>query len=379
MKEVATYRRLFPHIEKGVIYFNHAAVSPMHRRSLQALEAYHRERAEGDIEFWPGVLTVKDRLKQSIARLIHARPEQIALVGNTSIGLNILANGLDWRPGDRILLNNFEFPANVYPFLNLRRRGVEIDFVPHHEGRIPLEALSRRITSRTRLLSISFVEFLNGFRNDLQAVGELCRRRGIIFCVDGIQGVGALELDVEQLGIDFLANGGQKWLMWPQGLAFISVAPRIFEQLYPVFAGWLSVEDAWDFLDYRLNFLPDAARFEPGTLNVPGMIGALASMEWFLQIGIPRIEQRILHLTDTLIQGLQQQGYRLFTVTESKFRSGIVTFFHQRAESLWEFLKTQKIHVSLRQGMIRVSPHFYNTMDEIQAFLEALTYFDQNM
>ncbi|NOX35952.1 MAG: aminotransferase class V-fold PLP-dependent enzyme [Calditrichaeota bacterium] len=377
MAEPVTYRQLFPHIDQGVVYLNHAAVSPMHRRALQAMEDYFQERMVGDIEYWPRAMEKKQLLKQHIARLIHASAEHIALVNNTSTGLNILANGLDWKPGDRILLNDFEFPANVYPFLNLRRRGVEIDFVPHRNGRILLDDLAARITPRTRLLTISFVEFLNGFRNDLVAIGELCRQHGLIFCVDGIQGVGALQLDVQATGIDFLANGGQKWLMWPLGMAFVYVSPRLFDQLHPAFAGWLSVEQAWDFFDYRLAFLPDASRFEPGTHNVPGIIGALASTELFLEIGMARIEAHILHLAGKLIQELQQRGYRLFTPTEEKFRSGIVTFYHDRAESLFDYLKQQHIHVSLREGMIRVSPHFYNTEGDIAAFLNALEDFDQ--
>ncbi len=379
MTEMVTYRNLFPHIEQGKVYLNHAAVSPMHRRSLRAMEDYFQERMTGDIEYWPRAMEKKQLLKEQIARLIHTSAEQIALVNNTSTGLNILAMGINWKPGDRILLNNFEFPANVYPFLNLNRLGVEIDFVPHRNGRILLDDLAARITPRTRLLSISFVAFLNGFRNDLMAIGQLCRERGLIFCVDGIQGVGALQLDVQAAGIDFLANGGQKWLMWPLGMAFVYISPRLFDQLQPAIAGWLSVERAWDFFDYRLSFLPDASRFEPGTQNIPGIVAALASTELFLEVGIDRIETHILQLTGLLINELQRRGYRLFTPTEEKFRSGIVTFYHDRAESLFDHLKRQNIHVSLREGMIRVSPHFYNTAGDIAAFLNALEDFDQNM
>ncbi len=370
------YRKLFPHTEH-VIYFNHAAVSPLHQRSLDAIRAYQNQRSRNNIEFFPDILEEKQQFKELLGKLIHAPADSIAVTENTSMGLNWLARGISWNPGDRVILNNFEFPSNVYPFLQLQKQGVRIDFVKHRHGRIEPHDIAAMVRPETRLLSISFVEFLNGFRNDLAAIAQICQTHDIIFCVDAIQGLGALQLDVQKLGIDFLACGGHKWLMFPLGTAFFYVSPRIFDRLEPMALGWLSVENSWDFFNYELKLLPNAARFETGAFNIAGVIGAKATLQMFLEIGTQQIENRILANTDYLIKKLQQNGYELFTTTEQPHRSGIVTFYHPRAEELSAFLKQKRIIVSLREGMIRVSPHFYNTSAEIDTFLEFLDRFDQ--
>ncbi len=372
-----SYRSYFPHLP-SLRYFNHAAVSPVPLPAREAVEAYLRERSLDNIESWPEMLEQKQHFKEQVGRLIHARPENLAVSSGTALGLNCLAQGLDWQPGDRILLNNFEFPSNVYPFLNLQRRGVEVDFAEHRDGRILVEDLEAKVAPQTRLLSISFVEFLNGFRPDLAAVRDLCRRHDLIFCVDAIQGLGVVPLDVQELDIDFLACGGHKWLMWPLGAAFFYVSPRIWERLHPMAPGWLSVEDPWNFFDYRLDFLPTAERFETGNFNLAGVVGANASLKMFLEIGAERIYRRILHSTDYLVRQLQESGYELFTCTEPATRSGIVTFRHPRAGELHQYLNKERIHVSLRSGLIRVSPHFYNNSEDIDRLLERIHAFDHS-
>jgi selenocysteine lyase/cysteine desulfurase len=371
------YRALFPHIDH-MVYLNHAALAPMHHESLRAIEQCYYERTSGNIEFWPDVMEVKGEFKELAGCLINAAPENIAVTDSTSMGLNWLAQGLSWKPGDRIILNNFEFPSNVYPFLNLERSGVKFDFVEHRDGRLLVEDIAAKIRPETRLLSISFVEFLNGYRNDLKRIGELCRENNIIFCVDGIQGLGALHLDVQEMDIDCLVSGGQKWLMWPLGTAFFYLSPGIFDTVCPMAAGWLSVEDSWDFFDYRLKFLPTAERFEPGMFNVAGVVGANASLRMFLEIGSRDIEQRILSTTDYLIERLMEDGYSIYTPLEPEARSGIVTFHHHNAPGLYEHLKAHSVHVSLRNGFIRVSPHFYNTEEDIDCLIDLVLNFDRS-
>lgn len=372
------YRNFFPHLSHQ-IYFNHAGISPMNARAQSALKEFYRKRLDEDIEFWPEAIERKQLLKARIGQLINASAENIALVGNTSAGLNVLALGLDWQPGDRILLNDFEFPSNVVPFVNLQRKGVEIDFVHHRQGRIEIADLAKNLHPHTRVLSISFVEFLNGFKNDLAAIGEICRRHGIIFAVDAIQGLGALQMDMEQMGIDFLASGGHKWLMWPAGLGFVYIAPRIFEQIYPAQAGWLSVKTPWEFFNYRQEFAPDAQRFEPGTFNTGGVIAATATVEMMLEIGTQNIQTKVLENTEYLMSQLQNTGLRIFTDTRPQHRSAIVTFEHPQAEALFDFLKKNRITVSLREGKIRVSPHFYNNRDDIDMFLQTMKKFNPNL
>lgn len=371
------YRSYFPHLSDQ-IYLNHAGISPMNAIAQAAVDEYCVNRLQKNIEFWPAALEKKAYFIELISKLINAPTENIALTSNTSTGLNILTLGMEWKAGDRILLNNFEFPSNVIPFMNLKRFGVEVDFVHHRDGAIYLEDIIDHLHPRTRMLSISFVEFLNGFRNDLSAISKICRERDIIFCVDAIQGLGALQMDVEKMGIDFLSSGGHKWLMWPAGLGFVYISPRIFDQVYPAQAGWLSVENPFDFFNYQKPFASTAQRFEPGGFNILGIFAATASLEMMLEIGRANIEKKILTNTDYLINELQKNGYELYTSLDENHRSGIVTFYHRKGEELHNFLKNSQITVSLREGMIRVSPHYYNDRTDLKKFIDCMLTFDKH-
>jgi len=374
MTDWAKYRSLFPHVSDR-IYLNHAGIAPFNLRGKAALLDFVEKRLDKDIEFWPAALEKKAYFLELIARFINAPKENIALCTNTSAGLNILTLGLSWKAGDRILLNDFEFPSNVIPFTNLKRLGVEIDWVHHHDGIIDIEDIRKKITPRTRVLSISLVEFVNGFRNDLKALGKICREHGIIFSVDAIQALGALKVDVEEMDIDFMSTAGHKWLMWPAGTGFIYISPRIFNEVYPVQAGWLSLQNPFDFFNYDQPFAATAQRFEPGVFNTMGIITATPTLEMMLEIGIEAIEQKVLSNSRFLIQLLREQGYKIYGSTAEEHLSGIVTFFHSQAEQLCSFLKEQQIYVSLREGKIRVSPHFYNNQDDLETFMKRMQSF----
>ncbi len=295
MMDLSSYRNLFP-VTRSSIYLNHAAISPYSTRVSEALAVQIKARSHPPVDVYPVFLDERQKLKENVAVLINGQPRDIALIPNTSTGLNWLANGLAWKKGDRILLVEGEFPSNIYPFLNLERKGIKIDFASPASGMIGLDNIASKIHKRTKLLSISFVQFLNGFRIDPVAVGELCRSNGIIFSIDGIQGAGAVPLDVQAAGIDFLANGGHKWLMGPMGCGFMYISPKLHEKLDPVFAGWLSVKNSWDFLDYRLDFLEDAERYEPGTPNFLGIAGAKAATDLLVEVGAGRIEKHLFGL-----------------------------------------------------------------------------------
>ena len=369
-----TYRDLFPHLGQQ-IYMNHAAIAPMNLRAQKAIQDFMEQRLGKNIEFWPDALEKKQFFIEQIARLIQGSANNIALTSNTSMGLNILANGLNWQKGDRILLNDFEFPSNVIPFLNLKRQGVEVDFVKHRNGKIWIDDIISNIRPRTRLLSISFVEFMNGFRNDLHRIGQICREHELIFSVDAIQGLGALQLDVQKCEIDFLACGGHKWLMWPAGLAFVHISPRIFEMLHPAQAGWMSLEVPFDFFNYQQPFAPTAQRFETGVFSTISIIAATATLEMMLEIGPDLIEQKILKNTQYLISAIKNMGLDLYTDPTREHLSGIVTFFHPQAEALFEYLRQNNIFVSLREGKIRVSPHFYHDEGDLQIILDVMSRF----
>jgi selenocysteine lyase/cysteine desulfurase len=371
MTDWNAYRALFPHT-KDQLYLNHAAIAPMNNRSLQAISEFMNYRLKENIQFWPEALERKAYFLELIGKLLNVHRDTIALVQNTSAGLNILALGLDWKAGDRILLNDFEFPSNVIPFQNLRRLGVEIDFVSHKDGRLDLEDIKKKIQPRTKILSISFVEFLNGFRNDMKALGEICRENDIIFSVDAIQGLGALDLNATETHIDFLSCGGHKWLMWPAGMGFAYISHRIFDRIYPAQAGWMSLEVPFDFFNYEQPWASTAQRFEPGVFSTISIIGATATLEMMLEIGLENVEERILSNTGYLIDALMTQGFKLFTDPAPAHRSGIVTFYHPDGEAVFDYLKENKVTVSLREGKIRVSPHFYHDRDDLEKFMKIL-------
>jgi len=368
---LSSYRKYFP-ISSTDIYLNHAAVSPLSTKVVQATERILQMRSSGEIEVFHDAVKKKKNLKKSLASLIDGEPENIAIIGNTSEGFNWLVQGLEWKKGDRVLLVEDEFPANIYPFLNLEQQGVIIDYVPVRDGFIFLEDIESNIHPDTKLLSISFVEFLNGFRNRLNDIGRICQKNNILFSVDGIQGVGALPLSVRKCGIDFLSNGGHKWLMGPQGCGFMYISPAIFHKLKPAFTGWLSVKDSWNFFDYRLDFLDDARRFEIATSNILGIYGLAASTELLVEAGTANIEKHLFTLGNHLIEKLSERGFNYIGSKDLKERSGIYSFACKNEKELFDHLQKNRVHLSLRNDVIRFAPHFYNTIEEIDRVIEIL-------
>jgi selenocysteine lyase/cysteine desulfurase len=368
------HHHLFP-ITEEYAYLNHAATAPYSVPVARAMDDFiaNRHRRGGlDSQKWEDRL---EKVRGLVAQLIVADPEEIAFTSNTSHGLNIVASGIDWQEGDNLIGAETEFPANVYPWLNLQRLGVEMRFAPVRSNRILVKDIATLMDERTRLVALSFVEFATGFRNDLRAIGRLCRERGIYFCVDGIQGLGALDLKVTQSPIDFLATGGAKWLMGPIGTGFLYCRRALIERLTPTRVGWWGVVDRDDFFCYDSLLREDARRFEEGSLNFLGIHGLGASLELLLEIGIPHIEERVLGLTDHLILGLQERGYNITTpIASSQERSGIVCFNHPQhtLDDLEKRLSEAKVVISKRGQIIRVSPHFYNDETDIDQLLDAL-------
>lgn len=367
------YKTLFP-VTKDSVYLNHAAVSPFSLKLIKFINDFLVKRSQYDVDEYPLLMETKQELKKNIGKLINGKPENIAIIGNTSEGFNWLVNSLTWDKGDRILLTDYEFPSNVYPFLNAKRFGVEVDFVENRSGKIHLEDIEAKITPRTTILSISFVEFLNGFRNNLLEIGKLCKQKNVIFSVDGIQGIGALPFDVQAFNIDFLSNGGHKWLMGPQGCGFMYIAPELHEKLVPAFAGWMSVKDSWNFLDYNLELLDDAKRYEIGTSNALGIFGLKTSTDLLLDAEPDNTEKHLFSLGDYLIESLQKIDLIYNGSYELSERSGIYSFNYKdedRLKKLHGYLAQNNIYVSYRNGALRVSPHFYNDIEDIEKFVES--------
>ncbi len=354
---------------------NHAGVAPLSRRSRDAMTEFLEDATVNgavNAKCWE---QAAEACRGVAAQLINADATEIAFMKNTTQGILIAANGIDWRAGDNVVTTAVEFPANVYPWWSLKERyGVQTRMVPEQTGRIHVEDVASAIDERTRAVTISHVEFASGFRNDIQALGEICRERDIWFIVDAIQSLGAIEVDVKSSNIDILAADGHKWLLAPEGAAIFYCADDKRERLINTNVGWASVVNPRDFLNYDLTQKPDATRFEEGSYNSVGLYGLKAAIALLLDIGISTIEAHILELTEHLMAGLEAKGYRVVTPRADSERAGIVIFEsnqHTPAE-IYEILHAENIITAERGSGVRVSPHFYNTTSEIERLLGVL-------
>ena len=367
-------REQFP-AARRYAYLNHASVGALPEPVTRTMTRYLTQRGEG------GGLALTDwdvdieRVRQACARFVGAHRDEIVFTGSISHGLNIVACGIDWREGDNLICAETEFTANIYPWTNLQRRGVEVRFAPARQNRILVEDVAALMDERTRLVAISFVEFQSGYRNDLASLATLCHERGAYLCVDGIQGLGALQFSVAQTPVDFVAAHAAKWMLGPIGAGFLYVRRELLQVLEPVMAGWRSVVDKDNYFKYDSPLCDCGERYEPGSPNFAGLLGMEAAIDLLLSAGMKEIEARILGLTDYLIGGLQEKSCAIDTpIADRRERSGIVSFRHLAMDSakLHERLDAAGVIVSLRGAMIRVSPHFYNTEDEVDRLLAVL-------
>ena len=355
----------------GTIHFDHASVGPIStlvRDSMrQVVDDYC---ALGYLNSWRDDI---ERVRARVALLVGSAPGNIAFTQNTSTGLSITATGIDWRPGDHVVLAEREFPSNYYPWLNLAPRGVELRTVPAPDGHATPDALAGAVDARTRAVTVSAVQFSNGHRYDLDAIGATCREHDAPFVVDGTQSVGALTIDVARSGVDVLAVSSHKWMLGPAGVGFVHVSDRALERIRPDIVGWLSVEQPFAF-DYRLALPRTADRYEPGTENIIGILGLGAAVDLFLAHGTRSVEDRVLAITDELCTLLEHDGHVIVSPRTGHERSGIVIFRTPGVEPevLHMHLMTNGIRCAPRGGGIRFSPHFYNDQTDIDAALAAL-------
>jgi len=356
----------FPHLKKGIIYFNHAASGPVSSVLKDEFNFLLKENSEGNIISYYSFKEKVDDSKELLGEMLNCSADRVAFTDNTSNGLNILAQGVRWKKGDRILLNDAEFPTNVYPFLNLEEQGVEIDFVKSKDGIVTAEDVISAVKPGTRLISISYVQFLSGYRVDLKKIGKYCKENEIIFSVDAIQGLGAVTLDVEECNVNYLSCGTQKWMLGVQGLAFIYIDKDLQNMIKTVPLGWLSVSNAWDFLDYKIDLKSSASRYQSGTLNTFGIFAFNTSLNLFKKFGFKNIEQQILCNTFYFNKLLSDSGFEpvLLNCAEENI-SGIVSFKSDNSEKIFNHLTEKNIICSERLGYIRLSPHFYNTKNDI--------------
>lgn len=357
-------------------YLNHAAIGPMSRPAAEAVGRLAASVASTGDRRWVERNEGCERVRRQAARLLGARaPHEVAFVGNTGDGLSAVAWGVGWRAGDNVVGPEPEFPANVYPWMSLAELGVEYRRVPERDGRVDPADLVAAMDSRTRVVAVSWVQYATGHRLPLVPLREACDAAGALLVVDAIQGVGALELDVEAVGVDACALSCHKWLLGPEGLGVLYVSDRVVDRLRPTRHGWRSVASRFEWGVIDPAPAEGALRFEVGTLDVYGIHALGASLDLLLAAGSGAVEARVLTLAERVAAGLITRGFRLAEPLRAPGEtSGIVAADHpdRSAEDLARGLDERGIAVSERLGRLRVAPHAYNTEDEIDRFLAAL-------
>ena len=363
------YRAFFP-VTGNLVYLNHAAVAPLVKQAADAMAGWARDACDFGSFHYDRWLEAYEGLRIATGRLIHASPREIAIVKNTSEGIATIALGLDWRSGDKVVAFHEEFPANYYPWKRLEERGVMVEWLSITDQ---LDKIDRACRG-ARLLAISFVNYLNGYRVDLDSIGEICHRRGCLFFVDAIQGLGAFPLDVERARIHALAADGHKWLLGPEGCGVLYVRRDFQDQVEPVEFGWTNVAAYADYASRDMTLRGDAGRYECGTLNTIGIFGLRAAIEFLNDAGIDRIAPEVLARADQIANGVEARGYEVMGPRTPATSSGIVSFRREGTDArvLVKHFRENGVIAAPRQGWVRTSPHFYIAPEEIERMLALL-------
>jgi cysteine desulfurase / selenocysteine lyase len=365
-------------IAQHAAYFDHAAVAPLPTPTRNAMRVWLDEATEqGDVA-WGRWAERLGQVRQTAAKLINAEPREVALVANTTTGISLVAEGFSWQPGDNVVTLANEFPSNQYPWMNLAARGVEVRRIEIENGVVDLARVEAACDARTRIVSMSWVGYATGWRIDVREVAELCHRAGRLFFLDAIQGLGVFPLDVRASGVDFLAADGHKWLLGPEGAGVLFVRHEHLARLRPLMIGWNSVVQGSDYTRIELKLRDEAARYEGGSHNMAGFIGLGASLDLLTSLGVgpnhSPVAEHVLAITDYACQQLLELGATLHAPRDGEHRSGIVTFNRPGRDSndIRRRLEQEKIIVRCRAGGVRLSPHGYNTTEEVDRMIGVL-------
>ncbi len=366
----------FPILEHAAPYLNHAAVGPWPRCTAEAAQAFAEENMRHGSNNYLEWIERDHQLRDNLARLTGAScADDIALLKNTTEGISIVAWGLDWQEGDNVVLPAEEFPSNRLPWLAQAERGVQAREVDIRQAEDAEQALVDAMDANTRLLTVSSVQWSDGFRLDLDRLGQACKTEGCLFFVDAIQQLGALPLDVEKSHIDFLAADAHKWLLGPEGIAVFYCREELRPKLKLLQQGWHMVDRYWDFQREQWEPSATAMRFEAGTPNSIGQAALHASVGLFLETGMDVVATRVLANTDFLLENLPLiPGVRISSRLEPERRSGIVSFVHERLtpEEIYRAMQQNGVSCAVRGRSLRLSPHFYQGQEELKVFLDLL-------
>ncbi len=380
-KEFQAVRALFPHT-KSVVFLNSAAYGPFTATIKQAISDNVDLRIRSDKDDSHDAFVTQDELRGAYARMIGAAKRQVGIGLNTSFGLNVAAFGYPLKKGDEVLISDIEFPAVVYTWrAAAEARGLRLKFIKSHDRFFDIDELQKAITKRTKVLSLSWVQFFNGFKNDLAAISALCKRHGILFVIDGIQGMGVEPINVRKLGIDVFTSGCQKWMLSPQGCGFFYLSDEVRAKITPPFMSWLSVDWKMNFSDlfhFHRPYYDSARRYEMGYFVVLNLLGMKAAVEIFERLGIRNIQRHNHALIDRLAAYIRSNPfYRITCCMEPRHRSSIFTFTCKNVVRLHAGLLKRKIITANREGSIRVSVHLFNNEKDINRLIEVLEGFSK--
>ena len=376
-RDEAERQSLFP-ITRKKIFLAHAAVTALPKCAADAMAEYAYASCDDQQEFDSFITSMKET-RQLAGKLIGAKPSEIALLGPTSLGLSLFANGIDWNPGDEVICYHDDYPANVYPWMDLQRKGVNVRFLaPETPGEITPQLVASTITDKTRLVALASCHFLTGYRIDIDAIGKMLGERDILFSLDAIQTCGAFPTSVEH--VDFLSADAHKWLLGPMAIGIVYVKEKNMDLLRPSLLGAWNVQSPDYITQNEIRFHPTARRYEPGVLNASGIVGFRAVLELLNNVGIETISRRLQELNNHLVEGLEALNCKILGPSEEKNSSGITTFSLPtgHAPDIFRHLAESGVIASCRKDrngndLLRFSPHFYNSEQEITQALEILS------
>lgn len=360
-------------------YFDHAAVCPLPIRAARAIGQWLQQAQFDGDTVWGQWSSGIEKTRAESARMINAQIDEIALVPSTTAGINLVAEGLDWRPGDNVVTLADEFPSNQYPWLNQSDRGVETRRVETDSGRLDLDKLRAACDRRTRVVSVSWVGYATGYRHDLEQIADIAHKAGAFFFLDAIQGLGVFPLDVSQTPVDFLAADGHKWLLGPEGAGIFYVRRQLLDRLRAIGVGWNSVVHSHDYSRIDLKLKPSAGRYEGGTMNMVGHLGLGASLALLNELGTAAISAAVLEFTDRACEALEILGATIVSHRDiddrgGAQRSGIVAFELPGRDPvpIRKHCLDHGVALSCRGGRLRISPHAYNNDDDLDRLIDAL-------
>jgi selenocysteine lyase/cysteine desulfurase len=367
-------------VAKRWAYFDHAAVAPLPDVVAESVVSWANSMNESGVADWSRWRKTVETARRLAAKLLNAERDEIALIHSTTEGINVVAEGVPWRAGDNLVTLASEFPSNLYPWMNLKDKGVELRQVPAGDERADLDAIARACDEKTRIVSVSWVGYATGFRNDLDAIAGIAHSQGAKLFVDAIQGLGAFPLDVQETPLDFLSADGHKWLLGPEGAGIFFARQELLDWLRPLGIGWNSVAHAGNFADTSLALKPNAGRYEGGTYNMVGLAGLSAALELQAEYGTTAISERILAVTEALIEELQAIGATIASDLTLAHRSGILAFTYSEEDPLLlkQKLLEQGVILNCRHGRLRISPHVYTNQEDIEKLISALKTHSQN-